>query len=142
MKFKKLLFLFFIVAVILSSCTTYLMDTKTLVENLHGATKDSLTTKYLNGYYLARGRYEANSVSKIKCYTKEGAVFYLDNSPSIEMKVTLKDGGVRIFYFDTMYLQDTMLYGCDSRILRNYRSISINRIENIYIQDGHKNYSN
>ncbi|PKP24071.1 MAG: hypothetical protein CVU06_05370, partial [Bacteroidetes bacterium HGW-Bacteroidetes-22] len=79
-------------------------------------------------------------IDYIKCVDKDNNPFELKNSPSIEVRFTEKDNKRTVFYFDRIFLQDTLIIGDRSRFLRLKKGISINNVKMIEIQDGHKYY--
>ena len=62
------------------------------------------------------------------------------NSPSIEVRFTDKNNKRTIFYFDRIFLKDTLIVGDISRFLSGLKTLSINNIKLIEVQDGHKNF--
>jgi hypothetical protein len=84
--------------------------------------------------------YFANPIDYIKCVDKDNNPFELKNSPSIEIRFTEKNNNKTIYYFDRIYLQDTLIIGDRSRFLRFRKGISINNVKLIEVQDGHKNF--
>jgi len=64
----------------------------------------------------------------------------LTNSPSIEMRVT-HNSKKTIFFFDRVYVGDSVLTGVESRFIPTARkSISLKEISKIEIQDGKKKF--
>ncbi len=86
-------------------------------------------------------KYYSNSLSGINVFDKKGNMLYLENSPSIEMRVTLKNEKKRIFYFDTVYIENDSLKGSQSRFIPKIREIAIKDIVKIELQDGGKKFS-
>jgi len=64
--------------------------------------------------------YKGNSIKTLMVADKKGNIKYIDNSPSIEMRVTQKNGKKRIMYFDTVELRNDTLYGEGSRLLGGF----------------------
>ncbi len=56
------------------------------------------------------------------------------------MRITENDNKRTIFYFDKVYLQDSMLIGDRSRFLYLPKAIPIDKVKMIEVQDGHKNF--
>ena len=71
---------------------------------------------------------------------KKNNPFELKNSPSIEIRFTNNNNKRTIYYFDRVFLQDTLIIGDMSRFIRYRKGISINDVKLIEIQDGHKNF--
>jgi len=85
-------------------------------------------------------RTTANSLKYLNVHDKEGKVAFLQNSPSIEMLVTLKNGKQKLFYLDTVTLENDTLKGIKSRILGLTNAVAFADIAKIEVQDGGKNY--
>jgi len=61
----------------------------------------------LGGLYV----YPANQIRSIECVDKEGNFILLQNSPSMEIRFTDKNNKKTAFYFDGVYLTDTLIIG-------------------------------
>lgn len=86
-------------------------------------------------------RYAANQVEQINVIDKHGQMVVLPNSPSIETRVTLKNGKRHYFYFDTLVLQNDTLIGSKSRFLSSIiQKLPFDSIEKIEIQNGGKKF--
>ncbi|MCE5348336.1 MAG: hypothetical protein LLG13_18875 [Bacteroidales bacterium] len=134
---KSLLILFFF----LSSCKTYYIPVesfKTQFKNVNPKTMQVTTTRGpLGGLYV----YPANQIKYIECLDKEGNSYLLQNSPSIEIRFTDTNNKKTTFYFDGLFLSDTLIIGDRSRFIGAQKAISLNNIKLIEIQDGHKNFT-
>jgi hypothetical protein len=85
--------------------------------------------------------YPANPIDTIYCVDEDNKPVKLANSPSIEIRFTDKNDDRTIFYFDTVYLQDTLIVGAESRTIPTIRdAIPLNNVKLIEVQDGKKNY--
>ena len=84
-------------------------------------------------------KYLANPIEYIQCVDKDHNPFELKNSPSIEIRFTRNNNKKTIFYFDYVYLQDSMIIGDMSRFFYMKKSIPLNDVKKIEVQDGHKN---
>jgi hypothetical protein len=84
--------------------------------------------------------YMANPIDYINCVDKNNNPYKLKNSPSIEIRFTEKNNKRTVFYFDKIYLQDTLIIGDRSRFIGLSKGISINNVKLIEIQDGHKDF--
>jgi hypothetical protein len=68
---------------------------------------------------LARLHYKANPLRTIECTDKNDAPAQLNNSPSIEMRVTFGHRNKRsVFYFDRALIINNKLVGGQSDMLR------------------------
>jgi len=133
---KKIAFLLLIFC---AACKTYTVDPESFRQQLKNAKMREVTINdpILGGTIT----YSANSLRGISVIDKKGNPFYLGNSPSIEMRVTQKNGKRRIVYFDTVELRNDTLYGRGAKLLNvAYRKIPFDSIVKIEIQDGGKNY--
>ena len=90
---------------------------------------------------LATSIYPANPIDTIDCVDDNNKPIRLANSPSIEVRFTEKNDAHTIFYFDTIYLQDSLIVGAKSRFLPALRdAIPINSVKLIEVQDGKKDF--
>ncbi len=86
-------------------------------------------------------KYMTYPISTISCVDKNGQVVELKNSPSLEIRFSYGDKRHTIFYFDLMRINDTSLSGGRSRFMPSLKkTIPLNAIKKIEIQDGHKKY--
>ena len=99
--------------------------------------KFTTTRGPLGGLYV----YPANQIQFIECLDKEGNKFLLQNSPSIEIRFTDKSNKKTIFYFDGVYVTDSLIIGDRSRFIGLSKEIHLNNIILIEVQDGHKNFN-
>jgi len=84
--------------------------------------------------------YKANPIDTIICFDKNNKKVLLRNSPSIEIKFITKNHHKKIFYFDRVFLNDTIVVGVMSRFINYKNGIPINDIIKIEVQDGRKNF--
>ena len=122
------------------SCTTYYIPVESFKEQFNGIDSTSLKIVSTRGPAGDIAKYPANPIEYVKCVDKEGNPFQLKNSPSIEMRITDNDNKRTIFYFDKVYLQDSMIIGDRSRFLYLPKAIPIDNVKMIEVQDGHKNF--
>lgn len=86
-------------------------------------------------------KYNSNNIKRIVVTDKDGKKTYLDNSPSIEMRVTHVNGKKYHFYFDTVILENDTLKGGISRFAKVLdRQIPMDSIAKIEVQDGGKKF--
>lgn len=131
------------------SCSTYTVDPQSFKEQYTTANGSVLQTNTVNNPLnditpIARKTltYQGNQMKRIMVLDKNGLQTGLDVSPSLETRVTLKNGKKHIIYFDTMVLQNDTLSGSKSRMLNlKPTKIAFNDIAKIEIQDGGKKYS-
>ena len=73
---------------------------------------------------------------------KKGNVVELKNSPSLEIRFTNSNNKKTIFYFDLISVDETFVSGVQSRFITSIRkTIPLNTIRTIEIQDGKKKFS-
>lgn len=132
---------FIAVAFLAVSCKTYTVDPESFRQQLAGAhMQDATITTPMA--YAPNITYSANDVKGITVVDKKGNLFYLENSPSIEMRVTQKNGKRNISYFDTVHLRNDTLYAVGSRFLSFVtRKIPFDSIVKIELQDGGKKFN-
>lgn len=124
------------------SCTTYQIPVESLKTQFAGIDSTKLKLVTVKGPAGDKLQYLANPLNTIKCVDKGGKTFELVNSPSIEIRFTYGPNNKRvIYYFDRIYLTDSCVVGVRSRFIPSLRkTIPLNSISKIEIQDGHKNF--
>ncbi|HMV09156.1 MAG TPA: hypothetical protein PK325_14230 [Cyclobacteriaceae bacterium] len=124
------------------SCTTYYIPVESLKTQFAGIDSAKLKLVTVKGPAGDKVQYFANPLSVVKCIDKAGNPFELVNSPSLEIRFTYGLNNKRvIYYFDRIYLTDSCVVGVRSRIIPALRkTIPLNSISKIEIQDGHKNF--
>lgn len=139
MKIKLSLLVLFVLAI---SCKTYTISPenfkKQIIESSANNLKDVKVNNPLSQF--SQIEYKANNLKYLNVYDKNGSISFIQNSPSIEMRVTLKNGKRKIFYLDTVTLENDTLIGEKSRILGLKNKVPFNDIVKIEVQDGGKNY--
>ena len=142
MKTRKsfLIGLFAVCILIINGCVTYYIPVQSFQEQFQGINESSLRNVEVQGPGGYITEYKANPIETISCIDKNGNQFTLQNSPSIEVRFTDKNNKRTIFYFDRIYLKDTLIVGDISRFLPGLKTLSINDIKLIEVQDGHKNF--
>lgn len=136
----KKIILFLFVTMAFYSCQTYTITPQSFKQQF--ATVDTTVQKkgYL-GAPMYQYNYKANELKYIKVVDKSGLTNKLENSESLEMRVTLNNGKRYVMYFDTTILKNDTLYGGRSRILGGLtRKIPFDSIQKIEIQDGGKKH--
>jgi hypothetical protein len=135
----KIGFLFFIFLGLIS-CKTYYIPIESFKEQFKGIDSTKLRIVNTRGPAGDIAQYPANPIEYIKCVDKDNNPFELKNSPSIEIRFTEQNNKRTVFYFDTVFLQDTLIIGDMSRFIHYRKGISINNVKLIEVQDGHKNF--
>jgi hypothetical protein len=132
--FLFLIFLGFI------SCKTYYIPIESFKEQFNGIDSTKLRIVNTRGPAGDIAQYPANPIEYIKCVDKDNNPFELKNSPSIEIRFTEQNNKRTVYYFDRVFLQDTLIIGDMSRFIHYRKGISINNVKLIEVQDGHKNF--
>ena len=125
---------------VLNACKTYLIPVQSFKEQFNGIDSTKLRLVKTRGPAGDVAEYLANPIEYIKCVDKSDMPLELKNSPSIEIRFTEKNNKRTIFYFDRLFVQDTLIIGEMSRFIRFRKGISINNVILIEVQDGHKNF--
>jgi hypothetical protein len=129
----------------LLSCTTYYIPVESFKQQFNGIDSTKLRMVEINVPVYIAGitsySYPANPIDTIYCVDEDNKPVKIANSPSIEIRFTDKNDDRTIFYFDTVYLQDTLIVGAESRTIPTIRdAIPLNNVKLIEVQDGKKNY--
>lgn len=136
-------FMFCILLFAMVACSTYTIP----IESFRQQFKDIDTTDFkmvkINvplGLTETPSHYSANPIENIICYDGDKETT-LPNGPSIEIRFTEKNDERIIFYFDTIYLADSLIFGAQSRYFPSIRdTVNMNNVKLIEVQDGKKNF--
>lgn len=128
--------------VLIISCKTYSIPVESFREQMIGETSESIKKVQIkNPLFYSDIKYNSNNIKRIIVTDKDGKRTYLDNSPSIEMRVTQVNGKRYNFYFDTVILENDTLKGGRSRFAKVLdRQIPMDSIVRIEVQDGGKKF--
>ncbi len=131
------------VFLLVASCKTYTVPVDSFREQMIGETSENMKKVQVNNpLFYSNIRYNSNNIKRIIVTDKDGNRTYLDNSPSIEMRVTQLNGKRNNFYFDTVVLENDTLKGGKSRFAKSWRNeIPMDSIAKIEIQDGGKKFN-
>jgi len=121
-------------------CRTYYIPVESFKTQFNGIDSMKLRLVHTRGPAGDVADYLANPIDYIKCVDKDNNPFELKNSPSIEIRFTENNNKRTIYYFDRVYLQDTLIIGERSRFFGLRKDISINNVKLIEVQNGHKNF--
>ena len=127
-------------AVGLSSCTTYSIPVNSFKEQFAGMKQSDMKEVMVQGPVGERVKYKTFPQDSVDCIDKNGNVIRLEKIPSLEIRFTDSSNKKTVFYFDRMFVTDTFVSGTYSRILGLQKTIPLNRIKKIEIQNGRKNY--
>ncbi|MDO5104991.1 hypothetical protein [Capnocytophaga sp.] len=136
---KNIIFLVFGL-ILLQSCTTYQIPVQSFKEQFQNIDSASLKTVQVRMPLGNVADFLVNPVDSIICIDKNNRKIMLEKTPSIEIRFTEKDGNKTIFYFDGIYLQNGNVVGNQSRFINAPKSISLDEVKRIEIQDGRKKF--
>lgn len=128
---------------LICSCTTYTIPIESFKEQMMTAKPENMKDVVINNpLSYTNIKYSSNNIKQLTVFDQDGHKTYLKNSPSIEMRVTQRNGKKYILYFDTVFLENDTLKGGRSRLAQGLkREIPLDSILKIEIQDGGKNYN-
>jgi len=129
-----------VAASVLCSCKTYYISVDGLREQFSGIDSSKFKEVTVKGPAGELYRYKANPIVSIKCFDNKNRLAEMTNSPSIEIRVT-HSGRRTIFYFDRIYIDDTLIKGVESRFIPTpVKKIPLKEISKIEVQNGQKNF--
>lgn len=130
----------FALSVILCSCSTYSIPVDSFKNQFAGMSEPNLKEVTVQGPLRERVTYKTFPQDSVDCIDNKGKRIRLEKSPSLEIRFTDSNNRKNVFYFDRIFVTDTCISGTYSRIGGLNRTISLNTIKKIEIQDGRKNY--
>ena len=126
----------------LSSCKTYYIPIDSFRQQFAGMDSSKWKEVTTRGPMGDKIKYKTAPIDFIKCVDKKGNAVELKNSPSLEIRFTDNNNKKTIFYFDLISVNKTFVNGVQSRFITSIRkTIPINTIKTIEIQDGKKKFS-
>jgi hypothetical protein len=129
-----------LISFIITSCKSYYIPIDTFNKQFKDIDSVKLISVNTRGPMGDVVTYKTYPIDYIKCFDKKNNLFELKNSPSIEVRVTDKDDKKTYFYFDQMYVQDSILKGDGSRFIYFHKEIPLKDIKLIEVHDGHKKF--
>ena len=141
---KTILFSVIIIGLIffLSSCKTYYIPLDSFKQQFAGIDTAKLKEVTTRGPMGDKVKYKTFPIDFIKCVDKNGNPIELQNSPSLEIRFTDTNNKKTIFYFDLISVDETYVRGVQSRFITSIKkTIPLNTIKTIEIQDGKKKFS-
>ena len=129
-------------AILMISCKTYTISPENFKKQINDSNTKNIKDVEVNDPInkFSSIKYKANSLKYLNVYDKNGTLKFVQNSPSVEIRVTLKDGTRKTFYLDTVTLENDTLKGEKSKILGLENKVSFKEIVKIEVQDGGKKY--
>lgn len=121
------------------SGTTYLVPKESFKNQFVGMKETDLKEVVVQGPLGEQTRYKTFPQDSVDC-TKKGKWIRLEKTPSLEIRFTDDRNKKTVYYFDRIFVTDTTVSGTYSRILGVEKTIPLETIKKIEIQDGRKNY--
>lgn len=122
-------------------CANYHLTSADLVRQFEGIDSTKLRSVTVRGPIGEHVKYLANPIVALECSDRAGNSIQLPVTPSVEMRVTTVSGKRSVFYFDRVFLSDSLLVGVQSRFVGSFRNtIPLKDITKIEVQDGKKNF--
>ena len=126
----------------MSSCKTYYIPVDSFKQQFAGMDTSKLKEVTTRGPMGDKVKYKTFPIDFIKCVDKNGNPVELKNSPSLEIRFTDTNNKKTIFYFDLISVDETYVRGVQSRFITSIKkTIPLNTIKTIEIQDGKKKFS-
>ena len=141
---KTILFLAVVIGLIffMISCKTYYIPVDSFKQQFAGMDTSKLREVNTRGPMGDKVKYKTFPIDIIKCVDKNGNLVELQNSPSLEIRFTDTNNKKTIFYFDLISVDETYVKGVQSRFITSIKkTIPLNTIKTIEIQDGKKKFS-
>jgi hypothetical protein len=141
---KTILFFAIIIGLIffMGSCKTYYIPVSSFKQQFEGMDTLKLREVTTRGPMGDKVKYKTFPIDFIKCVDKKGNPVELQNSPSLEIRFTDTNNKKTIFYFDLISVDKTHVSGVQSRFITSIKkTIPLNTIKTIEIQDGKKKFS-
>ncbi|WP_309641877.1 hypothetical protein [Flavobacterium sp.] len=133
---KLPLFLFLLVLI---SCKTYTISPDSFKRQYLGSESNKMRQVEINNPLLiGKTKYLLNNVKVLEVTDKNGNIVAMKNEPSVEMRVTHKNGQKYHYYFQMVLLDRDTLKGGRSVFLNLTRSIPFDSIVKIEIQNNKK----
>ncbi|MDR1552501.1 MAG: hypothetical protein LBS69_03425 [Prevotellaceae bacterium] len=122
-----------------NSCFTCFISVDSFKQQFAGIDSTALKQVEIQGF--TRFTCLANSLTIIQCVDKKGNPCVLKNKPSIEIRFTYGSNNKKvIFYFDSVVLIGNNIIGSLSRLIPLIKTIPLNEVSKIEVQDGKKNF--
>jgi len=129
-----------LVLLVFSGCKSYTIPVDSFKEQFKDINTENYRIVKIENPFGMESQYKANPIDTIICFDKNNKKVLLRNSPSIEIKFTTKNHKKKTFYFDRVFLNDTVVVGDISRFINYKKGIPIKDIIKIEVQDGRKNF--
>ncbi len=138
---KKIITFYFLLLFV--SCKTYELTPLSLKNQLENSSLEKKDIHLNNASIFFNSNYMAVSLDSLEVFDKKGNRYYLQNSPSIEMRLINFEGEKFTMYFDTVVIKNDTLIGIRSRFMPNFKhKVPFKTISKVFVQDGHKDFKN
>lgn len=125
----------FILTISLTSCQTYHMTTKSLIEQLADTQKEKKVNFIVAFPFFFPGIVTGNSLREVKVLDKYEKEVFLTVTHHTGVRITKKDGKRKTFYFDTLIIQDSLITGKNDHFIGvSIKPINLNNIDKIELQ--------
>lgn len=116
-----------------TSCSVYYANIESLKDQYREIDSSQFKQVNLKGIYGDYYSYEASPVNYIDGFDKNKEAISFDAGPSVILKITKVDKSSTNFYFDRFYMNDSIVYGVESRAKPVIKSIFLKNIKSIQI---------
>jgi len=137
-KLVTIILMLLLVLLVFSGCKSYTIPIDSFKEQFKNINTENYRMVKTENPFGIVSEYKANPIDKIICFDKNNKKVLLRNSPSIEIKFTTKDHKKKTFYFDRIFLNDTIVIGDMSRFINYKKGIPIDNIIKIEVQDSQR----
>lgn len=125
----------------ITSCTTYYIPIDSFKQQLPSLEKSAPLRKVTAmDPFGAKSTYSIYPIDSVRCVDKNGKWFLLKNSPALEIRFTDINNKKTTFYFDHVYVIRDSITGLRSHILGLKKTIPLNTVKTIEIQNGGKRF--
>jgi hypothetical protein len=132
---KQLAIILLTVSIVITSCETYHITTKSLLEQLADTQKEKKVILLIAFPFFFPGIVTGNSLTQIKVLNKYEQECIIPVTMRTGVRVTKKDGTRKKFYFNTLIIQDSLITGKNDHFIGiSIKPINLNNIEKIELQ--------
>jgi len=128
------------IILLLNSCTTYTIPVESFKRQFMGLDSSTYVYVVTRTPWGEKVKYKTFPIDYVDCVDKKGNSIKLEKIPSLEIRFTDSNDRKTVFYFDRISVTDTVVTGIESWILLIRKTIAVNKIKKIEIQDGRKSY--
>ncbi len=121
---------YLLVIAVLSGCVYPTMTVSSLAEQMQGVNQASMKKVGVKMPSGPSAEYMANTVDSLQCAEEKIA-----NGPRLMMRITDKEDNQVTYYFDTVFLEDSILTGSTSRLEGFKTKVRLKSIEKIQFFD-------